>query len=282
MTDPRTLLDPICALALTAGRDVFSLWGGCVAETKTDGSPVTIADARAEKIILDGLKAIAPDIPAISEEASSAGIQPKCGATFFLVDPIDGTRDFLEGGAGEFTVNIGLVVAGAPVLGVVYAPALGQLYAGCVGGGVFRQACERKTATPDGPRQAIAVRQSRPGGFGVVKSRRSDMLEKFLSHVGAAEKRAISSSLKFCLVAAGEADLYPRFGPVSEWDACAGDAVLRAAGGAVMRLDGAVLTYQGRKDAMEIPGFIACGDTTSQTAARKALALTMQPVIATD
>lgn len=278
MKDIAALLDPIADLARTAGREVFSLWGGCAAQTKGDGSPVTIADQRAEAIILAGLAEIAPGIVVVAEEAAAAGAAPKCSGMFFLVDPLDGTRDFIECGAGEFTVNIGLVVDGRPVLGVVYAPALGTLYAGA-GDHAFRQACMPKTAEPCGPRQAIHVRASRAGAYGVVKSKRSDLLEAFLGHVGVGEKRAISSSLKFCLLAAGEADLYPRFGPVSEWDACAGDAVLRAAGGDVMTLDGARLRYHGRSDDILINGFVAFGDAQSEAAARRALALTLPAAV---
>jgi 3'(2'), 5'-bisphosphate nucleotidase len=274
MKDISALLDPIADLARAAGREVFSLWGGCAAETKGDGSPVTIADRRAEAIILAGLAHLAPGVPVIAEEAADAGAAPTCSGMFFLVDPLDGTRDFIECGAGEFTVNIGLVVEGRPVLGVVYAPAVGMLYGGA-GAFAFRQPCTPKTAEPSGAREPIHVRAARPGALGVVKSKRSDLLEAFLAHVGAGEKRAISSSLKFCLVAAGEADLYPRFGPVSEWDACAGDAVLRAAGGDVMTLDGAPLRYHGRSEAILIDGFIAYGDAGAEAAARRALALTM-------
>jgi 3'(2'), 5'-bisphosphate nucleotidase len=276
MKDVAALLDPIADLARAAGREVFALWGGCAAQTKGDGSPVTIADQRAEAIILAGLAEIAPGVPVVAEEATEAGAAPRCADMFFLVDPLDGTRDFIECGAGEFTVNIGLVINGAPVLGVVYAPAAGVLYGGA-GAYAFRQPCEPKTAAPRGPREAIHVRAARPGALGVVKSKRSDLLEAFLAHVGAGEKRAISSSLKFCMVAAGEADLYPRFGQVSEWDACAGDAVLRAAGGDVMTLEGARLRYQGRSDAILIDGFIAYGDAAAEAAARRALALTMAP-----
>jgi 3'(2'),5'-bisphosphate nucleotidase len=274
MKDIAALLDPIADLARAAGREVFALWGACAAETKGDGSPVTIADRRAEAIILAGLAHLAPGVPVIAEEAAEAGAAPACAGMFFLVDPLDGTRDFIECGAGEFTVNIGLVIDARPVLGVVYAPAAGVLYGG-VGADAFRQPCTPKTAAPCGAREPIHVRPARAGALGVVKSKRSDLLEAFLSHVGVSEKRAISSSLKFCLVAAGEADLYPRFGPVSEWDACAGDAVLRAAGGNVMTLDGAQLRYQGRSDAILIDGFIAYGDAGAESAARRALALTL-------
>jgi 3'(2'), 5'-bisphosphate nucleotidase len=274
MKDLAALLDPIADLAREAGRDVFSLWGGCAAQTKGDGSPVTIADQRAEAIILTGLGRLAPGIAIVAEEATAAGVTSACGGVFFLVDPLDGTRDFIECGAGEFTVNIGLVIDGAPVLGVVYAPALGVLYGG-VDSYAFRQACTPKTAEPCGPRETIRVRAAQANALSIVKSKRSDQLDTFLGHLGVGEKRAISSSLKFCLVAAGEADLYPRFGPVSEWDACAGDAVLRAAGGDVMTLRGEQLRYHGRSEAIIIEGFIAYGDATAEAAARRGLALTM-------
>lgn len=204
-----------------------------IARTKDDGSPVTEADEKAEAIILAGLKACAPDVPIVSEEnaASHAMDAPD---RFFLVDPLDGTREFLKGdGAGSFTVNIALMENGVPVLGIVHAPALDRCFKGAMGLG----------ATENG--QAISVRDVPADGAIAVASlsHRDVQTDQWLSERGITETRSIGSSLKFCLLACGQADVYPRFGSTMEWDTAAGHAVLSAAGGRVEHPDGRVFDY---------------------------------------
>ena len=254
MSDTDRMLAALEALAARAGEAIMKVYAGrIVAEYKDDYSPVTEADTAAEAIILDGLKTIAPDIPVIAEEAFSAGHVPDvANGHFWLVDPLDGTREFIEKN-GEFTVNIALIEDHRPVFGVVHAPALGTTYAGRVGGGAIL----RKGDAAAGP---IRVRTLPDGGITVVASRRHGDPEKiagFLEGRRVAETRNAGSSLKFCLVAAGEADLYPRFGRTMEWDTAAGQAVLEAAGGKVTTLDGEPFRYG--KDGYENPHFIAWG-----------------------
>lgn len=258
-------------LARDAGRLIREIrLAGCETITKKDGSPVTVADQRAEALILAGLRVLAPETPIVSEEATEAGAKVQCGDRFFLVDPLDGTRGFTEGGA-EYTVNIALIEDGAPVLGVVYAPATGALYLGGPDGALSAR-CDKSTAKPTAPLRRIQVTAD-PADLRGIKSRTSDGVEPFLKRAGAKAVIAASSSVKFCMIAAGEADLYPRFGPVSEWDAAAGDAVLRAAGGGVMNLKGAPLVYCGQTgEAALVRGFVAYGGAKAEAAARAALA----------
>lgn len=220
-------------------------------EIKGDASPVTLADQRAEKVILEGLARLAPGIPAVGEEAASAGQIPDVSHRFWLVDPVDGTKEFISRN-GEFTVNIGLVQDGRPVLGLVLAPALNRLFYGAEGVGAWIE-------DADG-RRPIRVRPVGPAGLAVVGSRRHGddrAVDALLAGRPVAERRSVGSSLKFCLVAEGAADLYPRFGRTMEWDTAAGDAVLRAAGGLVTTLDGAALGYG--KPGLENPDFVAWG-----------------------
>jgi 3'(2'), 5'-bisphosphate nucleotidase len=220
-------------------------------EIKGDESPVTLADQCAEKVIFEGLKRITPDIPVIGEEAASAGDLPDVSNRFWLVDPIDGTKEFVNRN-GEFTVNIALIDHGLPVLGLVLAPALATLYAGAAGLGAWVEV--------SGQRRAIGVRPVPSDGLTVVGSRHhgnDTAVDAFLAGRRVAAHRAVGSSLKLCLLAEGLADVYPRFGRTMEWDTAAGDAVLRAAGGAVRTLDGALLGYG--KDGFENPDFAAWG-----------------------
>jgi 3'(2'),5'-bisphosphate nucleotidase len=259
------------AIAREAGRGIYTIWkAGCAVTTKADGSPVTIADQEAEAIICAGLAEAAAGIPVMAEEAQAAGIETLCGARFFLVDPLDGTRGFTEGGT-EYTVNIGLIENGVPTHGVVYAPATGELYLGGPDG-AFHTRCDPATAEPFEPRTRIGV-DRREKNFRGVGSRSSQGLERFFDRAGVVETRKASSSLKFCLLASGEADLYPRFGEINEWDAAAADAVLRAAGGGMMRLNGAPVLYGQTPGDTLICGFVAYGGPASQAAARAALDL---------
>jgi 3'(2'), 5'-bisphosphate nucleotidase len=211
---------------------------------KADASPVTEADEAAERIILEDLASIAPAVPVVAEESVAAGRVPVIAGRFFLVDPLDGTREFVAH-RDEFTVNVALVENGQPVLGVVFAPARRELYWGDVRAG----RAGRIEADPDGTMPSlgtpITVRAPPERGLTAVASRshRTPETDAFLSRFAVAEFRSIGSSLKFCLVAAGEADLYPRVGTTMEWDTAAGHAVLLAAGGSVTGLAGEPFRY---------------------------------------
>lgn len=266
------MLDDIVLIACDAGREIYRIWKeGCAADTKSDGSVVTIADQRAEAIILAGLKRIAPDIPVVAEEQDEAGLTPIVEARFFLVDPLDGTKGFSEGGNSDFTVNIGLIEHDRPVLGVVYAPASGHLWAGDANG-AWEAQCDPVTATITSDRTALKV-SNRSGAWRIVGSRSygGPRFKAFAAAVGAADTVAASSSLKFCRVASGEADLYPRFGGLREWDVAAGHAVLLAAGGNVMLLNGEPLHYGRANVGFEWDGLIAYGNAAAEKAARAAL-----------
>ncbi len=210
---------------------------GAQAEFKNDGSPVTEADRAAEEVILSALNQMAPEIPVVSEEnAESHHLDPP--EIFFLVDPLDGTKEFLRpDGQGSFTVNIALIEKMEPVLGVIFAPALDRMFHGFKGGGSVEKSPGR-----EGP---IRVRQLPESGSRAVASRshRNEETNRWLEAHQIRETVSIGSSLKFCLVACGEADVYPRFGPTMEWDTAAGDAILRAAGGLTTNPDGSVFRY---------------------------------------
>ncbi|HXV00340.1 MAG TPA: 3'(2'),5'-bisphosphate nucleotidase CysQ [Caulobacteraceae bacterium] len=257
------MLDDLAEAALAAGTAILEIYqrGDFAARVKSDGSPVTEADARAEAVIFERLGLVAPGIPVVAEEAAGQGRIPATPARFLLVDPLDGTKEFL-GRNGDFTVNIALIEGGRPVLGVVYAPAHGVLYAGQEGRGARRA---QVVGGQVGSWADISVRQAPPSGLAVVASR-SHMSEETGAFIGlfpVAELIAAGSSLKFCTVAAGAADLYPRLGRTMEWDTAAGDAVLRAAGGAVRDMDGEFLIYGKRDQAHDAdfanPWFVASG-----------------------
>lgn len=223
--------------------------------TKDDSSPVTEADTAAEAIIAPALEKLLPGVPVVAEEAASAGRIPTVGDDpFWLVDPVDGTKEFLNRN-GEFTVNIALIVDRKPVLGAVFAPALDKLYIGSKETGATLQVGDEAAGK-------ITVRDEPEDGITIVASRRHGdpaLLEKFLAGRTLKETRNAGSSLKFCLVAEGAADLYPRFGPTCEWDVAAGHAVLEAAGGKVTLEDGETpFTYAKRADFLN-PHFIAWG-----------------------
>lgn len=248
--DRSALLEDLVPIARAAGAAILDVYATDFGvRSKGDASPVTAADERAEAIILERLAKLTPDIPIVSEEAASRGSIPATGQAFWLVDPLDGTKEFVNRN-GEFTVNIALIERGTPVLGLVLAPALDCLYGGASGDGAF--------AWDSLGRRAIACARAREGGLTVVSSRShgdTEALERFLAGRPVASSVSVGSSLKFCLVAKGEADLYPRFGRTMEWDTAAGHAVLLAAGGEVTDLAGARLTYG--KPGYENPAFIA-------------------------
>ncbi|HWK65319.1 MAG TPA: 3'(2'),5'-bisphosphate nucleotidase CysQ [Rhizobiaceae bacterium] len=261
-SDDDTILAALEDLALAAGRAVMAVFHrDFEVERKEDATPVTEADRAAEKIILDGLRQAFPDIPCVAEEESSVGLCPSDpGKTFFLVDPLDGTREFV-GRRGDFTVNIALIRNGAPDIGVVYAPVSHRCFTGRPGRAeeIVVSAEHEEVA-----RRAIRVREGRPP-LKVVASRSHSnaATECYIRELGNVELVCVGSSLKFCMLAAGEADLYPRFSRTMEWDTAAGDAVLRAAGGSTRTLDGKPLTYGKCRQPDEAdyanPSFIAAG-----------------------
>jgi 3'(2'), 5'-bisphosphate nucleotidase len=232
------LLEPLGAACREAGKAIRAIrQRGFEIERKGDSSPVTEADRAAEAILLAALAKHAPAVPVVAEEEVAAGRVPDLSRSFFLVDPLDGTREYIRGG-DDYTVNVGLVVDGAPVLGVVLAPEQGRLWAGVVGG-------EAWVESADGMRRPIEVRI--PGKPLVVVASKSHMnaatREYLASEVPDAKLVSVGSSLKFCLVAEGTADFYPRLSPTSEWDTAAGHAILLAAGGRVDGPDGTPLAY---------------------------------------
>jgi len=253
---PSPFLQKLVDLSIRAGSEIMAIYAtDFSAKEKGDLTPVTEADEAAERIILSGLAKIDPTIPVISEEAASAGRIPEVSARFFLVDPLDGTKEFISRN-GEFTVNIALVEDGMPVAGVVYAPAIKRIFWGEKGVGAAHGKVDGDVATGW---QALGVRVPPADGATVVASRshRDQATEDWLKKVKVKSLCSAGSSLKFCLVAAAEADLYPRFGRTMEWDTAAGHAVLLAAGGKVVTVEGPVLTYGKRARGYDNPGFIA-------------------------
>ena len=244
--------------AAIAVMDVYA--GDPNVRQKADKSMVCDADERAEAIILAGLALRLPYIPVIAEEAASRGEKPRCGRAFILVDPVDGTREFLCRN-GEFTINIALVLDGVPRAGAVYAPAIGRLW--MAGARAWTCQVEPGAALPPvAARTPIQVRANPQNGLTALASRShaDEKTEAFLSQLPIAERRCAGSSLKFCVVAEGEADVYPRFGPTMEWDTAAGDAVLRAAGGAVLDETGAAMRYGKSELQYRNGAFVAWGD----------------------
>jgi len=240
-----SMLQSLIYSAQRAGGAIMAVYATDFAvRDKVDASPVTAADEAAEKILLEALADIAPGVPVVAEEAVSQGVVPDVADRFFLVDPLDGTREFVSH-RDEFTVNIALIEGGEPVLGVVLAPARRELY----WGDVRARKAGRIDADPDGTMpmlgKGIATRVAPARGLTAVASRshRTPETDAFLANYPVAEFRSIGSSLKFCLVAAGEADIYPRIGTTMEWDTAAGHAVLVAAGGQVTGLAGEPFTY---------------------------------------
>lgn len=253
------LLEGFTQAAIEAGQAIWTIFQDEVAFTvKADASPVTVADTAAEAIILEALARLLPDIPVVAEEEVAAGRMPEVGMRFILVDPLDGTKEFIKRGT-DFTVNIALVENGAPTLGVVYAPARSRLYAGDVATGIAFAFDVDPIA--GAPRSEPAPLKVRPLGdtLAAVASKSHDTpeTEAYLKACGVTDRVSVGSSLKFCLVAAGEADLYPRAGPTCEWDTGAGHAVLVAAGGRVLDLSGAPLAYG--KPRFFNRGFVAAG-----------------------
>ncbi|MCK2128180.1 3'(2'),5'-bisphosphate nucleotidase CysQ [Thauera aromatica] len=269
MTDllrsPHDTLQAIAGIARHAGDAILEVYASDFeVRGKDDASPVTAADERAEAIILAGLRALSPDVHVIAEEEVAAGRVPEVDRVFWLVDPLDGTKEFINRN-GEFTVNIALVVDGQPGLGAVFAPALDRMFLGAQGSGAFVE--------EQGHRRPIACRTVPAEGLVVVASRShgdAAALESFLAGRQVAETRSAGSSLKLCLVASGEADVYPRLGRTMEWDIAGGHAVLLAAGGRIeVVADGTPLRYG--KPGFDNPHFAAWGAGAQHNGHRQAL-----------
>lgn len=256
------MIDVFERAALAAGREIMQVFrDGPTVQTKSDLSPVTEADERAEAVILAALAERFPNIPVVAEEAVAAGYTPEtANRSFILVDPLDGTKEFIRKST-DFTVNIALIEAGVPVIGIVYAPARGVAYVGDAKGA---RKIEVDSAFQPTSRQAIQVRASQGSLVALAsRSHNSPETDEFLRQKGITETTSVGSSLKFCLVADGSADVYPRFGRTMEWDTAAGDAVLRAAGGMTVGLDNKPLPYgkinQSHDADFANPSFIAWG-----------------------
>jgi len=235
--DHGELVDALAEAAKEAGEAILTVVRrGFEVEAKRDSSPVTEADRAAELVILAALARLAPGVPVIAEEEVAAGRIPAHDDTYFLVDPLDGTKEFVRGG-DDYTVNIGLIEHGVPTLGVVFGPATGVLHAGCVGDGAWADDGEGRRAIRTRPRgdEVTAVASKSHLNQATI-----DYLE---AAVGTCGYISIGSSLKFCIVAEGRADIYPRASPTSEWDTAAGHAILLAAGGVVDGPDGGPLRY---------------------------------------
>lgn len=250
----------LARIALEAGPVVMEEYARAAdARTKADGSPVTAADERAEAVIRAGLERLAPDVPIVAEEAVAGGAEIPAAEHFFLVDPLDGTKEFISRN-GEFTINIAMISRGVPIAGAVYAPAVKRLWFG--GDVAFACECDVGISLPHGAdwRQI----QTRPAPAELValasRSHADAETEAFLAKLPIQGRRSAGSSLKFCIVAEGEADVYPRFAPTMEWDTAAGHAVLNAAGGIVLQTDGQLLVYGKLGSGLRNGGFVAWGD----------------------
>ncbi|WP_318370261.1 3'(2'),5'-bisphosphate nucleotidase CysQ [Enterobacter sp.] len=243
------MLEAICQLAREAGDAIMQVYDGhqpMDVTSKVDESPVTAADIAAHTLIVQGLQALTPDIPVLSEEDPPSWEIRQHWQRYWLVDPLDGTKEFIKRN-GEFTVNIALIEQGKPVLGVVYAPVLKVMYCAAEG-----KAWKEENDT----RRQIQVRDARPPRVVISRSHAASdaELKEYLLQMGEHQTTAIGSSLKFCLVAEGEAQLYPRFGPTNIWDTAAGHAVAAAAGAHVHDWKGKTLDYTPRESFLN-PGF---------------------------
>ncbi len=263
------LAECFAGLCVEAGAVVMAVYrAGGEVRAKADRSPVTEADERAEALILARLAELLPGWPVLAEEAASRGQWLAGCPRFILVDPLDGTREFVNRN-GEFTVNIGLVVDGVPVAGAVYAPVLERLWSGGATARLRRIApgATLGAAAEDRP---LRTRPAPAAGWTALASRSHGdaETEALLARLPVSERRAVGSSLKFCVVAEGEADVYPRFGPTMEWDTAAADAVLRAAGGTVLKPDGSPFRYGKAEADYRNGAFVAWGDPAAAERSR--------------
>lgn len=257
--------DTLARIALDAGALIMQVYATDFdVDRKDDSSPVTEADERAEKLILDALAKADPALPVIAEESVAAGNIPEHGSRFALVDPLDGTKEFINK-RGEFTVNIAIIENGVPVMGVVYAPALDRLFVAESRFSAWQAKVTPGAALPAAEaRKPLRIRRAPEVGLTAIasKSHRSAETNRFLEQQKIADIISAGSSLKFCLIAAGEADLYPRHGRTMEWDTAAGHAVAEAAGARVTEEDGSPLLYGKAARGYDNPYFIVWGDVT--------------------
>ena len=248
------LVSAVCEVAREAGRATLQFYGGNVSvERKGDDSPLTAADKAAHTVILEALRRLTPGIPVLSEESSALEVaERRRWSTFWLVDPLDGTKEFIKG-TGEFTVNIALISGTGPVLGVVHVPVTGVTYWGHKGAGAFMARAGQAPV-------AIRTRPAKLEQLVIVASKdhAGPKVEALLERLPTASTANLGSSLKFCLIAEGKADFYPRFQPTCEWDTGAAQCVLEAAGGAVTDTAGQPLVYN--KEQLLNPSFLAFGD----------------------
>ncbi len=248
------LIEPVVALARSAGRAILEVYATDFdVQSKTDDSPLTKADLAAHRCLTEGLGALEPDLPLISEESGLPPFEERGNwARYWLVDPLDGTKEFVNRN-GEFTVNVALIENGRPALGVVHVPVQNRTYIGCAGHGA-------ELRDGNGPPRVITVadRSHQPVRVVGSRSHRGKSLDRFLDRLGECEMVPMGSSLKFCVVAEGNADVYPRLGPTSEWDTAAAQAVVEQAGGKVLELDGKPLLYNNKPEILN-PWFVVVG-----------------------
>jgi 3'(2'), 5'-bisphosphate nucleotidase len=257
--DAAALLDDLTALVARASTLIRAIAAkGLTHRLKDDLSPVTAADEASEALILEGLARLLPNVPVIAEEMATRTVPPALGGTFLVVDPLDGTKEFLTG-SDQFTVNLGIVSGGVPLAGVVAAPNRGAVWRGVVGG-----KAERLRLKDDGADQAKPIRTRRwPEQNAVALMSRSHLdpaTEAFLTRLEPIERQPSGSAIKFCQIAEGAADVYPRLATVCEWDVAAGQALLTAAGGIVTNPNGGPLAYGRVAENFRVPAFVAWGD----------------------
>ncbi|WP_022694277.1 3'(2'),5'-bisphosphate nucleotidase CysQ [Ponticaulis koreensis] len=265
------LSDKLVKAAIDAGvviMEVYNAADGINTDTKSDDSPVTIADQKAEDLILKVLKEVTPTVPVLAEESVAAGNIPDVGEQFYLVDPLDGTKEFIKKGT-DFTVNIALILHGRPIMGVVYAPARNHIWVAEGPATAWEADVAPGGDVPaEADRKPLKIRKLPEAGVTAVasKSHRTPETDEFLGKFNVAELVSMGSSLKFCMIAAGEADLYPRLGRTMEWDTGAAHAVISAAGGRVLTLEGIDLTYGKKERGYDNPHFVVYGDLEPPTA----------------
>ena len=259
-------MDPLTDVVVKAGAAILAVNRRAMkVHGKDDGSPVTEADLAADRIIADGLAQIAPGVPSLSEERVQAAKPPFRGS-FFLVDPLDGTKEFVAGRA-EYTVNVALVTEGTPLLGIIGAPAFGWLWRGLVGRGAERVRLSEAggLGAPEPIRTRRAPGLGEPWVAAVSRSHGDARTEAFIDARPGAVRTQLGSSVKFGRLAEGAADIYPRLGPTSEWDVAAGCAIVTAAGGKITDADGRALRFGERSDGFIVPAFIAWGDPSASS-----------------